>query len=394
MITASAALAAGGVLYASDSQLRRSTKLKLDAALRIGNLLTTVGIMTADYGYHVFVKKRQSNDRIGDKKEILAQLQQQQEDFTIQLINADKMGLERGKWINLLQDNRIQMLSVTEDIAQMTNTIDDRFSIVHRRNAERLRDMCSANGGLYIKLGQHLCMLDYIVPTVYQDVLTSLLSETPNSRWDAVRGTIKTDLGVNPEEIFDDIDPSPIASASLAQVHIAYKDGKKYAVKVQHAGLRESSHYDRWMITKIVDFIPKIFKDFDYCWLTTQMNENVPKELDFTMEHRNIDKCRVVLQDMINRGDVAVPTVRGDLSGARVLTMSFEEGAYITNEQFLEQNNISKTEIARTVAKVFCEQIFRHGFVHCGESNSMPDLAFMECPCLRSLPIQATVTCI
>ena len=94
-----------------------------------------------------------------------------------------------------------------------------------------------SNKGLYIKLGQHISMMDHVIPLEYQEELSKLLSNNPVSSIESVRKIIREDLGKDPNELFEKFEDEPIASASLAQVHIAYgRDGKKYAVKVQHAG--------------------------------------------------------------------------------------------------------------------------------------------------------------
>ena len=68
---------------------------------------------------------------------------------------------------------------------------------------------------------------------------------------------------------------------------------------------------------------------------------------------------------MIKDGDVAIPESFIQLSSSRVLTMSFEDGCYITDQETLVKEKIQPAHIARTVSKMFCEQIFKHGFVHC-----------------------------
>lgn len=96
------------------------------------------------------------------------------------------------------------------------------------------------------QLGQHLAQLDHLLPDEY--VLTMkrhMLDRCPISSYEEVCTIIQQDLGRPPEELFDSFDHTPIASASLGQVHVARgHDGRKLAVKVQHAGLREGAAAD------------------------------------------------------------------------------------------------------------------------------------------------------
>jgi aarF domain-containing kinase len=209
-------------------------------------------------------------------------------------------------------------------------------------------------------------MLDHVIPSEYQETLSTLLANTPTSTIESVRRVIYEDLGKYPEELFFKFDPVPIASASLAQVHVAYdKEGNKYAVKVQHEGLREGSVGDMIAITFLVHFISNIFEGFSYKWLGSEMNENLPKELDFQQEMSNLEKCRILLSNLIATGDVAIPIAYKDKTSSRVLTMKFEEGSYVTDLDAIHKLNLNPAHVARLISLTFCEQIFRHGFVHC-----------------------------
>ena len=108
-------------------------------------------------------------------------------------------------------------------------------------------------------------------------------------------------------------------------MHVAYgHNGQKYAVKCQHEGLRESAAGDMAVITFLVYAVSRVFEGFDYNWLTREMNNNMPLELDFTVERANMDKCALLMRDMVAAGDVAVPVPLPALSAQRVLTMTFE----------------------------------------------------------------------
>lgn len=91
---------------------------------------------------------------------------------------------------------------------------------------------------VYIKLAQHLSQMDYLLPDEYTHTLRSCLDDAPRSSWEDVRETVREELGKYPEEIFTTFEQEPIASASLAQVHIASlggeqgKPAQRLAVKV------------------------------------------------------------------------------------------------------------------------------------------------------------------
>ena len=133
-------------------------------------------------------------------------------------------------------------------------------------------------------------------------------------------------------------------------------------MKVQHEGLLECSDADRAAITFVVNVISSLFEGFSYQWLTREMNKNLPLELDFKHEALNLARC---CELFAHDDRIAFPKVREDLTSSRVLCMSFEEGVYINDLQAMRKRGLDFTEVARTISSVFCEQVYRHGFVHC-----------------------------
>lgn len=366
-------LAVGGVfaitaigailLFNEDRNMRIKNRFR--ASYRVFNLTSTAIHIAADYGYNLYWLGSGSSSY--ELKELqLERLQQNQEDYTIKMLQSNNPA-EQEMLRKFIVRTRFEIDTIIGEMAKLSEADKERFSL-HHRNAVRLRDMCASNGGVYIKLGQHLAMLDHIFPKEYQVVLNSLLSKTPQSSWQSVRRVFKQDIGRYPEEIFEEIDPKPIASASLAQVHIAKgKDGRKYAVKVQHEGLHESSAGDMAAITYIVHSIPFWFRGMNYGWLADEMNINLPKELNFEEERRNLSLCTKNLSALISKGDVAVPHAVDSLSSNRILTMSFEEGCYLSDSKAIKEMGLRAVDISKLVSTTFCEQIYRHGFVHCGK---------------------------
>jgi predicted unusual protein kinase regulating ubiquinone biosynthesis (AarF/ABC1/UbiB family) len=89
--------------------------------------------------------------------------------------------------------------------------------------------------------------------------------------------------------------------------------------------------------------------------LAREMNQNLPLELNFAEEARNIEKCRRLLNPMIQSGELAIPTVYH--SSPRVLVMSFEEGCYLTDSKKIQEMGVDKGQVARLISKTFCEQM-------------------------------------
>ncbi|KAL6957420.1 hypothetical protein U1Q18_047013 [Sarracenia purpurea var. burkii] len=240
---------------------------------------------------------------------------------------------------------------------------------VHIRSARKLEELCFKNGGIYIKLGQHIGQLEYLVPQEYvQRMRESLLNKCPVSSYNQVCEVVKTELGGMPDEIFSEFDSVPIASASLAQVHVARThDGQKVAVKVQHAHMTDTAATDYATVELIVNTLHRIFPTFDYRWLIDEVRETLPKELDFLLEAKNSVKCMDNFRKLSPHiaDYVYAPRVYWNLSTSKLLTMEFIDGIQVNDVKKIQSFGMQPNDVAKIVSQAFAEMMFKHGFVHC-----------------------------
>ncbi|XP_045418576.1 aarF domain-containing protein kinase 1 isoform X3 [Lemur catta] len=197
-------------------------------------------------------------------------------------------------------------------------------SKVHLRSARRLCELCCANRGTFIKVGQHLGALDYLLPEEYTSTLKVLHSQAPQSSMQEVRQVIREDLGKEIHDLFMSFDDTPLGAASLAQVHKAVlRDGRTVAVKVQHPKVQAQSSKDILLMEVLVLAVKQLFPEFEFMWLVDEAKKNLPLELDFLNEGRNAEKVAQMLKHF----------------------------------DFLK--------ISRHLGKMYSEMIFVNGFVHC-----------------------------
>ncbi len=238
----------------------------------------------------------------------------------------------------------------------------------HARGAQRLLQLCFSHGGIYIKLGQHVAMLDHLVPDAYvRTMRQNLLDRCPVSSWKSVERTILEDFGCAWTDLFAELDPIPVASASLAQVHMARdrESGEKRAVKVQHEDVREMSAVDLAAIKGLVTFVAWMAPDADFTWLVREAHENLPRELDFRIEAENACRCQDMLESSdALRGRVVVPRVDVMRTSPRVLTMEWIDGVTIGDTGGLKDISCDPKGLARLIATCFSEMVYRFGFVH------------------------------
>ncbi|XP_033640927.1 aarF domain-containing protein kinase 1-like [Asterias rubens] len=236
-------------------------------------------------------------------------------------------------------------------------------SKVHLRCAKRLYNLCCNNGGVFIKAGQHVGALDYLLPTEYVETMKVLHNDAPCSELEDIKKVVEEDLGSKANEMFVGFSEKPVGTASLAQVHHAtLKDGRSVAVKVQHPYVKAYSDVDMKTIDFLLRTASRIFPEFELLWLSEEMQEKLPIELDFLQEGRSAEKASKLLGHF---KFLKIPKVHWDLSSTRVLTMEYCEGGRVDDAKYMKQHGINVNKVTQDLGKMYSEMIFVHGFVHC-----------------------------
>lgn len=182
--------------------------------------------------------------------------------------------------------------------------------------------------GLAAKVGQMASYVDGVVPDQHRDAyekgMSRLRAATPTSAPEAIRAALIEELG-SIDEHFARFDETPIASASIGQVHTAeLHDGRRVAVKVQHPGIVEAMEADLQNAGLIETLLATMgTRRFESKRLLTEIRERFREELDYTLE---AERQRIFAR--IHAGDphIRIPAVIDACSTKRVLTSEFVEG--------------------------------------------------------------------
>ena len=265
--------------------------------------------------------------------------------------------------VTMLVDYKLHLGQRPEET---TAEYSQRKSELHLRAATTLLTGLRRNGGIYVKLGQHLSALVYLLPVEYTDTLRVLQSEAPRSSLAQVQQVFREDWGGSFEDYFSSFDPEPLGSASLAQVHRATVkgSGQEVAVKVQHEGLDRFAAGDIKTVALAVKAIKYFFPELDFDWLADELRTNLPLEMDFVNEGRNAARAARNFGLGGGSSSVVIPAVYWPLTSHRILTMEFTPGRPVTDTEYLQQHGINQDHVAVAVTQVFAEMIFCHGFVH------------------------------
>lgn len=239
---------------------------------------------------------------------------------------------------------------------------DNHVADVHARNARRVERTIVELQGLFIKVGQLLSIMANFLPAQFRSGLEGLQDQVPPRPYREIAQRIQEELGEPVAALFDRFCQTPIASASLGQVHEAWlKDGTHVAVKVQHQDIDEIVRLDLTTIRRIMAivtlFIPVQGMDAYY----HQIRSMIYEELDFLREARNIARIAANFQ---KQPTVRFPLPVDRLCTQRVMVTTFVDGVKVGDVAALDDMGIDRKALARQIVQVFCQQVFIDGVYH------------------------------
>jgi ubiquinone biosynthesis protein len=240
---------------------------------------------------------------------------------------------------------------------------------------ERLRRVIEDVGGTFIKFGQILALQPDILSVEYCSALFDLLDRVEPFPYADVRRIVTRELGRPPEEIFDSFDPRPLATASVGQVHVAYLEGQKVAVKVQRPQVEVEFSGDLRLMAATMAAIRGLrLKPF--YWMLDTMTEFVSwtrEEIDYRNEARYSERLRGFAEGSPIQ---YVPKVYTEYTTPRILVVEFLDGVTLLEymrarergdevlPRRLKAMGYDGRRFAANVIDNFLGDAFRHGLYH------------------------------
>ncbi|KAF9531663.1 ABC1 family-domain-containing protein [Crepidotus variabilis] len=242
-----------------------------------------------------------------------------------------------------------------------TNEENQAYSECHTRSANRVLKALLANGGIFIKIGQHMASL-IVLPQEWTQTMSILQDKCDPTPYEDLEAMFFHDTGTHLEEVFDDFQTNPIGVASLAQVHVGRHkiSGKPVAVKLQHPHLDEFCNVDMEMVDVTLGWIKYWFPQFEFTWLASEMRTNLPREMNFVIEAENA--ARTISEFANMRTPLYIPQVIS--ASKRVLVMEFIQGGRVDDLPFLAQHNIDRNKVAIELSRIFNQMVFINGWFH------------------------------
>lgn len=238
---------------------------------------------------------------------------------------------------------------------------DEDGATGYRRQAKRLRAALEELGPTFSKLGQILSTRPDLLPHEYIEELASLQDRVPPMTEREVVSVMEKELGVPWEDLFESIDPKPLAAGTIGQVHRAtLVGGDRVVVKAQRPDARGKIEQDLALLEAFATQVsrrPGLRKVIDMEAVFKQLSHSLHRELDFCQEASNIERMRDVL---VGYSRLATPGVYKDFSTSRLLVMEEIQGSPIGQAP---EGPVRK-EAARQLLESFYKQIVMDGFFH------------------------------
>jgi predicted unusual protein kinase regulating ubiquinone biosynthesis (AarF/ABC1/UbiB family) len=242
--------------------------------------------------------------------------------------------------------------------------------------ARRFRKLAGELGGVWIKVGQFLSARVDVLPESVTQELADLQDEVDPEPLSAMLSVAQSEFDGDLEAHFPWLEPSPLASASLGQVHRArLPTGQDVVVKIQRPGIHQLIEVDLAALKTVISWLKRykpITRRADLDALYEEFSSTLWEEVDYVAEAKNARH----FADMFSGDErVRIPDVHGTHSTERVLTLEDVYFIKITDYAAIEAAGVDREEVASRLLDTYLHQIFRRGFFH---ADPHPGNLFVE----------------
>jgi ubiquinone biosynthesis protein len=229
---------------------------------------------------------------------------------------------------------------------------------------ERLRLALEELGPTFVRFGQIMSTRTDILPAEMIEELKKLQDHVKPVPFEQVRPLIE-ECCPDPDTWLREIDETPVASASIAQVHSAVlKDGTRVALKIQRPGIGDVIETDLAVLQSMAEQIERVFPEarvYNPTGIVRDFSHQIRKELDFLQEARTAERMRQNFKDVPG---IHIPTIYREYSSRRLLVMEFVEGVRIDNLEEITRMGLDPREIGARGFHAYLKMIFEDGFFH------------------------------
>ena len=244
-------------------------------------------------------------------------------------------------------------------------SIARKFDVFHGLTPVKMRLMLEAMGPTFVKVGQNLSLRSEILPQEFCDELSKLRADADPMPYEQVLQVLTAEYGKPVNEIFAEIDRTPLGSASLAQVHRAkLRSGEDVAVKVQRPGVRETMAQDIDIMRSVARYARLVMKStqiVDLHGVVDELWETFQSETNFLIEAQNL---RDFKEFCAAYQYIDCPKPYMALCTSHVVVMDYVDGISISHPDQLVEAGYDLEEIGAKLVDNYAAQVLDEGFFH------------------------------
>jgi predicted unusual protein kinase regulating ubiquinone biosynthesis (AarF/ABC1/UbiB family) len=267
------------------------------------------------------------------------------------------------------------------------------LTALRQREAVLFRDLLSALGPTFIKIGQTLATRLELLPVEYLQELSTLQDAVPPFPTARAQAIIARELAAPLDVLFARFDPTPVAAASLGQVYRArLRTGEEVAVKVQRPGLAARIALDLVVLCRLARGLAGVsrwLEGVEWLEMLEEFRATIRTELDYSAEARHAARFRSAFAGWT---EVYVPHIYAEYSTSRVLVMEYIAGLKVTDTAGLVAAGHDPRAVLTCLVRTYLKQLLEDGFFHAdphpGNLRVMADgrLAFFDFGMVGRLP--------
>ena len=259
---------------------------------------------------------------------------------------------------------------------------------LNEENAEDIYDGLKSLKGSALKVAQMLSMDKSFLPQAYVEKFSLSQFSVPPLSAPLVLKTFKTNLGKTPYEIFDEFNPNSVNAASIGQVHVAVKDGKKLAVKIQYPGVANSISSDLALVKPIaIRMFNLQGKDSDKYFkeVETKLIEETNYLLELKQSQEVVEACKKI-------ENLVFPNYYSEYSSEKIITMDWMTGIHLSEFTSKNDNQEITDKIGQALWDFYMYQIHILKKVHADRHpgnflvNDENQLVALDFGCMKQIP--------
>ncbi|MFH6769485.1 AarF/UbiB family protein [Gaetbulibacter aquiaggeris] len=271
---------------------------------------------------------------------------------------------------------------------KLVNTEVEAKERLNKNNAEDIYDGLKQLKGSALKVAQMLSMEKSILPQAYVDKFSLAQFSVPPLSPPLVLKTFKKYFGKSPDDLFDSFNTTSVNAASIGQVHLAVKDGKKLAVKIQYPGVAQSIASDLAMVKPIAMSMFNIKgKDSDKYF--KEVEGKLLEETNYMLEIKQSQEIALACSHISN---MLFPDYYEELSSDRIITMDYMEGEHLSEFTAYNTDQEKANKLGQALWDFYMFQIHKlkkvHADPHPGNFlvSKKGELVALDFGCMKSIP--------